>query len=430
LSPKQEIHDVAVVGAGPAGATCAWYLARGGMDVALLERKKFPRDKICGDAVTSRAHVHMKRMGVLQKILAEGRGNWSEMGGFVSPGGIAYVGNSARQNRSALVIAVRRMVLDEMLALAAVEAGAHLLEQAEVSRAELSARDGLWTVSTAAPRRRTVMARVLVAADGASSKLARSLGVVSGGPEAVCSRSYVEPGTHAFEADGMVYYEPSILPGYCAILREAGGGLNYAVYLVRGGRTGPEGLRRVHHGLLENHPHIRRALGPGARLESMRAGPLRLGGVPKSWGDRFLVIGDAAGQIDPLTGEGIQYAMDAAELAARTIEHAFGRGEFSGSVLARYHGQWMDSFGKDFFYSRKMAQILARHPVFLDAFARLSLDRGDAFMLRWATIMTGSRSKLNFFRPGLALPLLGEAMRQVWRGGRRGNGGAQISQAL
>jgi hypothetical protein len=90
----------------------------------------------------------------------------------------------------------------------------------------------------------------------------------------------------------------------------------------------------------------------------------------------------------------------------------------------------MDSFGKDFFYSRKMAQILARHPVFLDAFARLSLDRGDAFMLRWATIMTGSRSKLNFFRPGLALPLLGEAMRQVWRGGRRGNGGAQISQAL
>jgi len=78
----------------------------------------------------------------------------------------------------------------------------------------------------------------------------------------------------------------------------------------------------------------------------------------------------------------------------------------------------MASFGKDFFHSRKMAEILARHPVFLDAFAQLSLDRGDAFMLDWARIMTGSRPKLSFFRPGLALPLLKEVLRQVWQGSR------------
>jgi len=418
---RRRIHDVCVVGAGPAGATCAYYLARQGMDVALLERKTFPRDKICGDAVTSRAHVHLERMGVLRRILDEGKGRWSEKGGFVSPGGIRYVGNSARRNRSALVIAVRRIVLDEMLARAAVSAGARLVEGADVRRAELSARDGLWTLSTAGGRHGPVRARLLVAADGAGSRLARSLGCVSGGPDAVCSRSYVEPGTHAFDADGMVFYEPSILPGYCAILREADGGLNYAVYLVRGGRTGPAGLRRAHHGLLANHPFIRRALGPGARLEPMRAGPLRLGGVERSWGERFLVIGDAAGQIDPLTGEGIQYAMDAAELASRTVGHAFSRGDFSGAALAPYHGQWMASFGRDYFYSRKMAEILARHPLFLDAFAQLSLDRGDAFMLRWATIMTGSQSKLNFFRPGLALPLLAEAVRRVWRAGNTVN---------
>jgi geranylgeranyl reductase family protein len=418
LSPRQRVHDVCVVGAGPAGSTCAYYLASHGMDVLLLEKKKFPRDKICGDAVTGRAHVHLKRMGVLQRILAEGKGTWSEMGGFVSPSGISYVGNSARENRSALVIAVRRMVLDEMLVRAAAGAGAHLVEQAEAGHAELSSRDGLWTVHAAAPGRRLFKARMLVAADGARSQLARSLGCVSGGPDAVCSRSYVEPGTHDFDGDGMVFYERSILPGYGAILREAGGALNYAVYLVRGGRTGPRSLRRVHRGLVERHPSIRRALGPRARLEPMRAGPLRLGGVPRSCGERFLVIGDAAGQIDPLTGEGIQYAMDAAELAAQTIRHAFGRGDLGEAVLASYHRKWMASFGKDFFYSRKMADILARHPVFLDAFAQLSLDRGDAFMLDWAGIMTGSRPKLAFFRPGLALPLLKEVVRKVWQGSR------------
>src|ERR1041385_2936405 len=74
--------DVCIIGAGPAGSTCAFYLARQGVNVLLLDKEKFPRDKLCGDAVCSPAHVHLRRMGVLQAIEAEGRGHWSRVGGI------------------------------------------------------------------------------------------------------------------------------------------------------------------------------------------------------------------------------------------------------------------------------------------------------------------------------------------------------------
>ena len=78
-------YDVCVVGAGPAGSTCAFYLARQGKRVLLVDKQRFPRDKLCGDAVCARAQVHLERMGVLQAVLAAGEGRWAEYGGFVSP---------------------------------------------------------------------------------------------------------------------------------------------------------------------------------------------------------------------------------------------------------------------------------------------------------------------------------------------------------
>ena len=64
-----DLYDVAIVGAGPAGATCAWYLAQHDIEVLLLEKAKFPRDKFCGDAVIPRAQRHLRRMGVLQQLI-------------------------------------------------------------------------------------------------------------------------------------------------------------------------------------------------------------------------------------------------------------------------------------------------------------------------------------------------------------------------
>ncbi len=82
-------------------------------------------------------------------------------------------------------------------------------------------------------------------------------------------------------------------------------------------------------------------IGPDAKIDPMQAAPLRLGGVPRSYGPHCLVVGDAAGQIDPLTGEGIQYGMDAAEIAAATLDEAFRAGDWSEGRLRAYQEEWL-----------------------------------------------------------------------------------------
>jgi geranylgeranyl reductase family protein len=418
VTAKDHIFDVAVVGAGPAGSTCAFYLAQQGQRVLLLEKCKFPRDKLCGDAVCGRAQVHLRRMGVLEQILAEKKGHWAEVGGMVSPRGISFIGNSAPYTNGAMVIAVKRIVLDEKLARAAQKSGAHLVENYMVAGAEFDAGRGVWMLHPRRNDQRVFRARMLVACDGASSSLARSLGIVHSAPDAVCSRAYVKAGTHNFQADGVVYYPRELVPGYCALFREAGDELNIACYIIPGGRAVPSDLHRLHAHMIHNDPHVSNALGPRAQIEKMRGGGLRLGGVSCSYADHLLVVGDAAGHIDPLTGEGIHYAMDAAELAAQTVVEAFTANDLSAAFLKRYQARWRKSFGRDFDWSSRLARVCARFPGFLDACAAVTQRRGVGFLAEWGSVMTGSRPKSAFFRPRIVLPILWEAGRQwLTRGG-------------
>jgi geranylgeranyl reductase family protein len=405
------LHDVCVVGAGPSGSTCAWYLARQGKRVLLLERKEFPRDKLCGDAVCSGAQAHLRRMGVLQEILAEDKGKWAAVGGFVSPSGIRFIGNSAEHTNGSLVIAIKRKVLDEKIARAASRAGAELVEDYDVAGATFDRAAGVWTVHAKAAGKPAYRARALVAADGASSVLARSLGLVHGPADAVCSRSYVRAGTSDFPYDGVVFYPKELLPGYCAIFREAGDDLNFACYVIPGGRCRSRDLRQLHLHLSRHDPEVSQALGTRAELEPVRGAGLRLGGIPQSYSDHLLVLGDAAGQIDPLTGEGIQYAMDAAEIAAQTLAEGFAVGDLRASLLRRYHDRWMAAFGWDFAWSKRLARFLGKHPIFLDAWAEVTRRRGAGFLAEWATVMTGARPKRSFLRPGMGIPILFEAAR-------------------
>ena len=142
-----ELFDVCIVGAGIAGSTCAFYLAKLGVKTLVLDKQKFPRDKICGDAITARAQIHLERMGVLQKVLAEGKGHWAAIGGLVSPGGISYIGDSSNEQNH-LVIAIKRKILDDMMIHAAVQQGAVLVEEYRVSNVKLSNEKQEWTISS------------------------------------------------------------------------------------------------------------------------------------------------------------------------------------------------------------------------------------------------------------------------------------------
>eukprot|EP00166_Cyanidium_caldarium_P003862 ctg_378.g140 len=198
-----DAFDVCVVGAGPAGSVTAYYAVKAGLRVLLLEKKKFPRVKVCGDAVCTQAQDIMEDMesatghgSVLDEIMREGLGHAAANGGLVSPAGYSYIGNSVgdaaagKLSRSA-VIAIKRVVMDEKLARSAAHAGALLVEEASVEAAHLDTAQRLWQVRTEcgdAGEPMTYKARVLVCADGAPSRLAMQLGIVKEAPQGTCSR--------------------------------------------------------------------------------------------------------------------------------------------------------------------------------------------------------------------------------------------------
>eukprot|EP01113_Clastostelium_recurvatum_P041622 TRINITY_DN663_c0_g1_i2.p1 TRINITY_DN663_c0_g1~~TRINITY_DN663_c0_g1_i2.p1 ORF type:complete len:505 (-),score=131.11 TRINITY_DN663_c0_g1_i2:89-1603(-) len=417
-----DIIDVISVGAGPSGSTMGYFLAREGRRVVLLEKKQFPRDKYCGDAVATMAQDILREMGVMKELVDEDLGHFSQNGGFVSPGGNSFIGNSAKEMKrdakynQGAIIAVKRIVLDDKIAKAAKRMGAELVENTNVTGAVFNAQSGIWTVTAETEDKKivTYKCRVLVCADGSPSKLARQLGLVHTEPNGVCSRQYIQNNTH-FKYDGVVFYPRSLLPGYCAIIREARGELNYLTYIIPGGPAKDEDLNRLHHEYMESDPFISKALGPNPQAERMKAASLRLGGISKSYTDHLLIIGDAAGLIDPLTGEGIQYAMGSGKIAAQTLIEAFQQRDLTSHFLKKYHQRWMQSFGHDFWVSMKMSLFLYRFPIFLDAAAKLVERRGASFLAEWAGVMTGLQSKIWFLRPDVGPFIVMEVFGEVFR---------------
>jgi flavin-dependent dehydrogenase len=358
---------------------------------------------------------HLERFGLLQEILDEGHGKWADKGGLVSPGGLQYLGASAKPSRGSLALSVKRTILDEKLARLAQKAGATLVEECDVGKVEFSTSERLWNIASKTEVGGKFKSRVLVAADGSVSTVARSLGLVKSVKETdnltVCSTAYIEAGTHEYDQDGVVFYVSELVPGYVSLFREADNTVSYCCYVLPGGSCGPRDLKRMHHEILENYKPVRDALGEDAKIEDMKAAPIRYGMEKTTCSDHLLIVGDAAGHADPLTGGGIQYALDAGEIAAQTLAEAFQKGDFSKKFLSRYHRRCLKKFGNDHRWSLKMTRFLAKHPIYLDAFAAASMKRGDEFMAKWAQIMCGARSKRQFFLPTMFFPLMIEVSR-------------------
>ncbi len=413
------VYDVIVVGAGPAGATTAWYLARPGAGrpaprVALLEKARFPRDKVCGDAWCAPALEILEEMGVLQALEVDGLARETRSGGFVSPSGESFVGAGEGQTAPGTrVFAIKRSVCDERIARAAAGAGAALFESAAVATAEL-ASDGLWHVGCSDGRR--FRGRILVAADGATSRIARRLGLVTTAPTGFAARQYVRGGTHNFRADGVLFYPHYILPGYVALFRHFDDVIDVGSYVIPGGAASGKDLPRLYEERIRQDPLIRAALGPKAEAaEPLRIAPLRLGGVARSYARQLLLVGDAAGQTDPLTGEGIHTGMQAGRLAAQTIHEMLASGDLSERACAAYQRRWMAAFGREFPASAMAARVTRRMPLLLDAANVVAQRKGDAFMERFGAAMTGVAPKSAFLAPSVAGPLAAEIVRQWWR---------------
>ena len=438
-----DVVDVIIVGAGPSGSTAAYYLAHehGFTDhrVVLLEKKSFPRVKLCGDAWCPPALDILEDMHVLQRIEKDGKCLNVRRGGFVSPSGFTCVGGpygSAENGGKPgpRTYAIKRVVADEYIARRAAEVGADLRENAEVVSARFDEAAGLWNVevkqhdkeegdvtaaaSNSAATTTTLRSRVLVAADGSTSYLARSLGLATTGQGdlAECSHRYIKAGTHAASADGVMMFNRSMLPGYTALFKHYDGELFLGTYVLPGGKATSRSIVPFEKELTELHPTVLKELGPSYEwAKRAQMAPIRVGGVPRPYGDNgLLIVGDAAAQVDPLTGEGIHTGMIAAREAARTIREMFATGNFSTTAGEIYAERCMAAFGDDFAASALAAALLHRLPILLDVAAVVGQRRGQSFLDEFGEIMCGVRPKSDFLSPHIAVEMSLELARQVF----------------
>ncbi len=307
--------DVVIIGAGPAGTAAAITLARAGRQVVVIDKAIFPRDKICGDGLTTGALRRLEALG----LRADTVSSWQPVDDVVvhSPSGRAVTFPLPRgQGRFAVV--AKRVDLDAALVDLARGAGAEVLEGHALEGAELHDDHVVVRATGLAP----VTARYVLGADGMWSPLRKALGVATDGylGEWHAFRQYFRGVTPAASRDLHVWFEADILPGYIWSFPLPDGGANVGFGIQRGAGVATADMKRLWPDILAR-PTVRAVLGDAAEPAAPhRAWPIpaRVDTVQLATG-RALFVGDAAAATDPMTGEGIGQALQSGVLAAEAV---------------------------------------------------------------------------------------------------------------
>lgn len=330
--------DVIVVGAGPAGAAVAAHLARDGWSVLLLDRQRFPRDKVCGDFVGPVALLELQALGIDTE--ADYRATNSIWSAALYADGKELIARPipALDRLPAYGRCIPRFILDEWVLASARRAGAAVVEGYTAVRYDI-APDAASLVVKTEEGERLLHAHLIIGADGSSSAIGRQLrgAAPADRTRIIAARAYYED--YAGPSDRAdLYFTGESFPGYYWLFPTGKRTANVGVGMVL--ETYPpktEHLRDMMLRLVEQDPALRSRLAPAKMVGKIVGWPLSTYDPSAPLVDeRVLLIGDAAGFINPLNGEGIQYALLSARWAADCASAALQSANFSRQALQPY----------------------------------------------------------------------------------------------
>ncbi|MFQ5610765.1 MAG: geranylgeranyl reductase family protein [Anaerolineae bacterium] len=389
-------YDTVIIGAGPGGSAAAYYLARQGFDVLLLDKFDFPRDKTCGDALSPRALGVLDDMGLLGEMRRAGRRvNGLEV---FAPNGQATAATIPQHDgRPEYALVLPRLILDNAIRERALAGGAKFEGRIRVTAVE---PDGNGVVVRGGRRGRsaTFKARLAIIATGASPKLLLQMGLLPRQPPMIlAARSYFEEvkglgDQMHFRFDGVP------LPGYGWVFPLPDSAANIGAGFFPNGRTArrvPATPGAAFEQFIQT-PSLRAILAGARQAEPVKGYPLRVDfATAPTFGARALLVGEAAGLVNPLTGEGIDYALESGRIAAEHAGHLFATGDFSPQNLAAYDRLLRQRYQNLFVFSNRMRDLFLR-PFFLNRLVKAAHRQADLKMLLLNILLGNQHMSMGF----------------------------------
>lgn len=334
--------DVAIVGAGPAGSSTALSLARSGIHVVLLDRARFPRDKLCGDFLNPINWRVLDELGVSEEILARPHVKISTFRMTAATRAEA-VSLLPGQGERPFGLGLRRFHLDHVLLERARQLGVSVVEGSKVAGLEQGARSWRLDIEDGGDRR-ALRARCLVGADGRNSRIAEQLGVTSR-PNPRSRAVGFEIQLTNVAALGASIEIHQFAGGYAGLVRVDDDTVNLGFTVRQSGLGRAVSFARLRQHWFRGNEFLDAALRDAEPVSALRSVSPVYFPRRRCFGAGFVLVGDAARVTEPVTGEGIFLALRSGQLAARTIATALRAGDLSAPRLSPYDRDCRSEFG-------------------------------------------------------------------------------------
>ena len=342
---------VIVVGGGPAGSSTAFFLAQAGIEVTLLDRARFPRDKVCSEYLSPQASRILASMNALSDIEAAGAARLSGMRVHAPNGATIhgeFVARHGFKGYSDSGLAVRRTILDEILLNRARHAGVRVEEGVRVTDLVRDSRGRVTGVVTASASgaQQERAAALVVGADGLRSVVGRRLGLIrpSRWPRRIALVAHYS-GVEGVPDFGEMHVGRD---GYCGVA-SVGNGLTNVAVVVPVARAPEIAIDRTEflESWIAERPQIAARFANATRVTPVRATGPFASSAKRAWVPGAALVGDAAEFYDPFTGEGIYTALRGGEILAGLIADARGNdfvpalAEYEKARRAEFSGKWL-----------------------------------------------------------------------------------------
>jgi geranylgeranyl reductase family protein len=346
-------YDVVVVGAGPAGATAAKFLAEKGEKVLLIDKSSFPRDKPCGGGLSVRT---LKRFNYISKDLIDAYSS----DGIIHSSSLKYEVQLHKDEPIAAFVI--RKDFDFGLLQLAIERGTTFMERKTVSDVSILPEK----VKIKLNNGEYIESQLVIGADGIYSTIAKKSGL--GYRQSLLGRCLFQE----YHLDSSLFddyfTEKRIFHFHLRFMGIKGYGwvfpkkdsVNIGIGEIKPSATQSTNKPNLKE-FYENYIHLlkeSKIIPPTINLGKIQGGILPLTPLKKTFTDRVILCGDAAGLMNPLTGDGIDYAMSSGKFAAEVCTEALEAGETSASFLSKYQQLWKDDFGKEIKLCLRILKVL------------------------------------------------------------------------